>query len=185
MVEKMRLPPGRSSATTTDGQSILVADASFEFTTANPQAMDFVNGKAPYVFSAEEMAAMTPMDAQAVDSGVYALSFGQSLDLSQLVGAGQTTPTALAQIDMGSDVSANVLSLSLNDVLSLPATNGVHQLKVTGAANDKLMLTEGEWTDTGAVVDQGGQRYALYTGTSDSTAQLLVDQQLMQAHQSN
>jgi hypothetical protein len=176
---------GRSSATTTDGQSILVADASFEFTTANPQAMDFVNGKAPYVFSAEELAAMTPMDAQAMDSGVYSLSLGQSLDLSQLVGATHATPTALAQIDMGSDVSANVLSLSLNDVLSLPATNGVHQLKVTGAANDKLMLAEGEWTDTGAVVDQGGQRYALYTGTSDSTAQLLVDQQLLQAHQSN
>ena len=149
---------GRSSATTTDGQSILVADASFEFTTANPQAME---------------------------PGVYSLSLGQSLDLSQLVGATHATPTALAQIDMGSDVSANVLSLSLNDVLSLPATNGVHQLKVTGAANDKLMLAEGEWTDTGAVVDQGGQRYALYTGTSDSTAQLLVDQQLLQAHQSN
>ena len=49
----------------------------------------------------------------------------------------------------------------------------------------KQQLAEGEWTDTGAVVDQGGQRYALYTGTSDSTAQLLVDQQLLQAHQSN
>ena len=63
--------------------------------------------------------------------------------------------------------------------------NGVHQLKVTGAANDKLMLAEGDWTDTGAVVDQGGHRYALYTGTTDSTAQLLIDQQILQSHQSN
>jgi hypothetical protein len=50
----------------------------------------------------------------------------------------------------------------------------------TGAANDKVMLTEGEWTDTGAVVDQGGQSYAVYTGTNDSTAQLLIDQQMLQ-----
>ena len=50
----------------------------------------------------------------------------------------------------------------------------------TGVANDKLVLTEGEWTDTGAVVDQGGQSYALYTGTNDSSAQLLIDQQMLQ-----
>ena len=42
------------------------------------------------------------------------------------------------------------------------------------------MLVEGEWTDTGAVVDQGGHRYALYSGTSDSTAQLLIDQHMLQ-----
>jgi hypothetical protein len=50
----------------------------------------------------------------------------------------------------------------------------------TDVANDKLVLTEGEWTDTGAVVDQGGQSYALYTGTNDSSAQLLIDQQMLQ-----
>jgi hypothetical protein len=136
---------GRSSATTTDGQSIMVVDASFEFTTADPQAM------AP---------------------GVYSMSLGQSLDLSQLMDGGHAQPTALAQIDMATDTSANVLSLSLIDVLNLPATEGVHQLKV--------MLAEGEWTDTGAVVDQGGHTYAVYAGSTDASAQLLIDQHMLQ-----
>jgi hypothetical protein len=31
----------------------------------------------------------------------------------------------------------------------------------TGVANDKLVLTEGEWTDTGALLDQVGHSYAV------------------------
>jgi VCBS repeat-containing protein len=196
---------GFSSFTTTDGQNHQIVDAwlkvaaglstdipldasttaSSASTSADPQPIDFVNGKAPYEFTPEELATILPQLEQVSEPGVYSMSLGQSLDLNQLMDAGHATATALAQIDMATDTSANVLSLSLKDVLSLPATDGVHQLKVTGAANDKLMLAEGDWTDTGAVVDQGGHRYALYTGTTDSTAQLLIDQQILQSHQSN
>jgi hypothetical protein len=47
------------------------------------------------------------------------------------------------------------------------------------------MLTEGEWTDTGTVVTQDGQNYAVYTGSSDPSAQLLIDQHMLQSHQSS
>jgi hypothetical protein len=31
------------------------------------------------------------------------------------------------------------------------------------------------------VVNQGGQNYAVYSGTNDSSAQLLIDQQMLQS----
>ena len=49
-------------------------------------------------------------------------------------------------------------------------------------ANDKVMLTEGEWTDTGNVVNQDGNNY---TGTTDPSAQLLIDQHMLQSHQTS
>jgi hypothetical protein len=197
---------GRSTATTTDGQSILVADAAFAFRDATADDLAAQAAKStsssyewqnkPYDLSDEELAAIgltaegvavaaIQIGARTHESSVYALSQGQSLDLSRLISdmsAGGETPTAFVQIDMGTDSSANVLSLGLIDVLSLPATNGLHQLMLTGAANDKLVLTEGEWTDTGTLVEQGGQSYAVYTGTNDSTAQLSIDQQMLQTH---
>jgi hypothetical protein len=200
---------GRSTATTTDGQSILVSDAAFAFRAATADELAAQAAKStasndewqnkPYDLSDEELAAIgltaegvaaaaIQIGTQAHESSVYALSQGQSLDLSRVISdmsVGGATPTALAQIDMAMDSSANVLSLSLSDVLGLPTTNGLHQLMLTGAANDKLVLTEGEWTDTGAVVEQGGHSYAVYTGTNDSSAQLLIDQQMLHSQQNN
>jgi hypothetical protein len=77
------------------------------------------------------------------------------------------------------------LYLTLADVLSLPANNGVHQLVLSGAVNDKLMLSKDEWTDTGAVVNQDGHNYAVYSGTTDPSAQLLIDQHMLQSHQTS
>ena len=65
-------------------------------------------------------------------------------------------------------------------MLSLPATNGVHQLMLTGDSNDKLILAKGEWTDSGAVVNQDGRSYAVYTGSTDASVKLLIDQQMLQ-----
>jgi hypothetical protein len=86
---------------------------------------------------------------------------------------------------MSTDTGANVVSLSLADVLSMPPIDGVYKLILSGAANDKVMLTEGEWTDTGNVVNQDGQNYAFYTGTTDPSAQLLIDQHMLQSHQTS
>jgi hypothetical protein len=86
---------------------------------------------------------------------------------------------------MATDTAANVVSLSLADVLSMPPTDGVYKLMLSGAANDKVMLAEGEWTDTGNVVNQNGHQYAVYTGTTDATAQLLIDQQMLQSYQTS
>jgi hypothetical protein len=225
---------GRSTATTIDGQSILVSDAAFAFreATADELAVQAVKSSTlseatalgdvaeaapsdewqnkPYDLSdaelaaigltaegvaqaqaeaaPEDMAAAIQIGTQAHESSVYLLSQGLSLDLNQVINdmsAGGAMPTSLAQIDMATDSSANVFTLNLADVLSLPATNGLHQLMLTGDANDKLVLTEGEWIDTGAVLEQGGQSYAVYSGNSDSTAQLLIDQQMLQSQQNN
>jgi hypothetical protein len=161
----------------------------------------------PYELSAEEMAqlglaeagvasmieAMSEVSSElptapavcttAAESSTYSLSNGQSLDLTQVLNDMSVNGIVkgLEQVDMSTDTGANVVSLSLADVLSMPPTDGVYKLVLSGAANDKVMLTEGEWTDTGAVVDQGGHSYAVYTGTNDSSAQLLIDQQMLQS----
>ena len=70
-------------------------------------------------------------------------------------------------------------------MLSLPTTNGVHQLTLTGAANDKVMLDEAEWVKSDVVVNQSGHSYAVYNGTTDASAQLLIDQQLLMSHQTS
>ena len=131
--------------------------------------------------TAEEVAAAIAASVNASMAKVYAETQSERLDLGALL---SQTPTNGVQaepgaLDMGSDSASNVLHLTLADVLSLPVTNGVHQLVLTGTANDKLMLSKGEWTDTGTVVTQDGHSYAVYTGTSDSTAQLLIDQQIL------
>jgi len=179
---------GRSAANLADGSTMLVGDAAFAFrdATADELAAHAVKSTAssdewqnkPYELSAEEMAQLG-----LAESSTYSLTNGQSLDLTQVLKDMSVSGIVkgLEQVDMATDTSANVVSLSLADVLSMPPTDGVYKLVLSGAANDKVMLTEGEWTDTGAVVDQGGQSYALYTGTNDSSAQLLIDQQMLQS----
>jgi hypothetical protein len=133
--------------------------------------------------TAEEVAPAISVCTGAAESSTYSLSNGQSLDLTTVLKDMSVNGIVkgLEQVDMATDTAANVVSLSLADVLSLPSTDGVYKLMLSGAANDKVMLTEGEWTDTGAVVDQGGHSYAVYTGTNDSSAQLLIDQQMLQS----
>jgi hypothetical protein len=94
----------------------------------------------------------------------------------------------LSQIQSEGDIAAREASdspssgvhLTMADVLSLPAHNGVHQLVLSGTVNDKLTLSKGEWTDTGTVVNQDGHSYAVYAGSTDASAQLLIDQQMLQ-----
>jgi hypothetical protein len=123
----------------------------------------------------------------AAESSTYSLSNGQSLDLTTVLKdmSYNGIVKGLELLDMATDTSANVVSLSLADVLSMPPTEGVYKLILSGAANDKVMLTEGEWTDTGNVVNQDGNNYAVYTGTGDSSAQLLIDQHMLQSHQTS
>jgi hypothetical protein len=145
---------GRTIATTTDGQSMLVADAAFAFRDAT---------------------------ADEVLMNMFSLKSGMQLDLTAVLkdSASKSIAAGLTHIDMSADTESNLVTLTMADVLSLPATNGVHQLVLTGAANDKLMLAEGEWTDSGEVVAQEGRSYAVYTGSTDASAQLLIDQHIM------
>jgi hypothetical protein len=135
----------------------------------------------------EDVAAAIAVCTGAADSSTYSLSNGQSLDLTTVLKdmSFNGIVKGLEQVDMSTDTGANVVSLSLADVLNLPSTDGMYKLILSGAANDKVMLTEGEWTDTGNVVNQGGQNYAFYTGTTDPSAQLLIDQHMLQSHQTS
>jgi hypothetical protein len=154
----------------------------------------------PYTLSEEELASLgltaeglaqyaavevTPEDvAEAIATSVsasmakvYAMPETDSVDLGALLSQVQTAAGQSGLSDANSD--ATVVQLTMADVLSLPATNGVHQLVLTGAAHDKLMLSKGEWTDTGTVVNQDGHTYAVYAGSTDASAQLLIDQQML------
>jgi hypothetical protein len=204
-----------SSYTRTDGSTQSIADAGFQVRypgQAEASSDGFVGENKPYELSAEEMAQLglpeliaslvTGANAEvtaedvaaaiavcttAAESSTYSLSNGQSLDLTTVLKDMSVNGIVkgLEQVDMATDTAANVLSLKLTDVLSMQSTGGVYQLMLSGAANDKVMLTEGEWTDTGTVVTQDSQNYAVYTGTSDPSAQLLIDQHMLQSHQTS
>jgi hypothetical protein len=141
---------GRTTASTSDGSSWLVADASFDFTTLTPVAV---------------------------------------------------TSAVAGQVDLASDARANVLRVTLQDVLALPeldvfsASNttlvsgaglaagvgaGVHQLMITGDANDVADIDPSAWTRTDTVVAMGGQTYQAYNATQ-AAAQLLIDTHIVHA----
>lgn len=141
---------GRTTATTTDGTSILVADAGFD------------NASLDYSVTP----AATPGGAK-----LNVLGSGMSLDLSRFM----AQHGAIAEVDL-SGTGVNTLTLRLNDVLQ----GATSTLKVTGDANDVLNAQlAAEWTDSGAVVTDNGHSYAVYNANANAAAQLLIDQQLL------
>lgn len=111
----------------------------------------------------EVLAAAIATSVNASMAKVYAMRQSDNLDLTALLSQVQSEgdPSALAALD-----PSPVVHLTMSDVLSLPAQNGVHQLVLSGTVNDKLMLSKDEWTDTGAVVNQDGHTYAVFAGST-------------------
>jgi hypothetical protein len=105
------------------------------------------------------------------------LGGGASIDLSQVL-----NDSHLKQIDMSSDSASNTVTLTLNDLLSMPASNGVHQLTLKGDANDSVNIDLAEWVNTGNAVSEGGHTYAVYSDVAMHSAQLLIDQAMLTAH---
>lgn len=110
-------------------------------------------------------------------ASVLTLDSGASIDLSQILNGSQ-----LKQIDMSTDSSSNSITITLNDLLSMPTSDGAHQLTLTGDANDSVHLNMGEWLDTGTTVSEAGHSYAVYSDAAMHTAQLLIDHAMMTAH---
>jgi len=129
-----------------------------------------------------DLAAAIEASVKASMARVYAMPKSDSMDVVSMLSQAQTghQPGTNA-LDTATDHDANVVHLSISDVLSLPANNGMHQLMLTGTAHEKLVLSKGEWTDTGTVFNQDGHTYAVYTGSSNASAQLLIDQQMIQS----
>jgi len=57
---------------------------------------------------------------------------------------------------------------------------GVHQLMITGDANDVADIDPSAWTRTDTVVAMGGQTYQAYNATQ-AAAQLLIDTHIVHA----
>jgi hypothetical protein len=137
---------GRTTASTSDGSSWLVADASFDFTTLTPVAV---------------------------------------------------TSAVAGQVNLASDARANVLRVTLQDVLALstetlfdanntsllsgtPLQSALHQLMVTGDSNDAVKIDPTLLTDTHTVVRHNDHSYQVYTVDSAQT-QLFIDQNIVNA----
>ncbi len=110
------------------------------------------------------------------------------------------TSAVQGQVDLASDGAANVLQLSLQDVLGqgtqnlfnalnttaisgtgLAANEAQHQLLVRGDANDfvKLDKLSTDWTATDTVVAVNGHNFCVYKA-NHTHAQLLIDQLMVQ-----
>ncbi len=139
--------------------------------------------KAAVEVTPEDVAAAIATSVNASMAKVYGMPQTDSVDLGAMLSQAQTESGLLGLNALSQE--SDVVHLTMADVLSLPANNGVHQLMLTGDAHDKLMLSKGEWTDTGMVVNHDGHTYAVYAGSTDASAQLLIDQQMLQSLLSN
>jgi hypothetical protein len=112
-----------------------------------------------------------------VSAQVVSLLNGESFDLSAAINASH-----IESIDMANDAAANTVKLSLNDVLGVATQNGVHQLTLTGDANDSAVVNLSDWLDSGITSVQGAHIYAVYNAANGSAAQLLIDQAMLTAN---
>ena len=78
----------------------------------------------------------------------------------------------LAKLDLSADPVANTLALHLDDLLANPHLT----LVVQGDANDAVKLQGDGWVNSGSTVTLGDHHYTVW---NNSTAQLLIDQQLV------
>ena len=145
---------GRTTATATDGTSVLVSDAGFAYSSL---AYDISSASAAVKLSLT--------------------GANMSLDLSSFV----AQHANIAEVNL-TGTGANTLKLSLNDVLGTATTNGVHQLVLTGDATDAAVFAANEWVDTGKTATNNGHTYEVYSAANGAAAQLLIDQQMLMAH---
>jgi hypothetical protein len=142
---------GQTTATATDGSSVLVSDAGFAYNSL--------------AYSAETVAGL--------GAHIDLLGSDMHLDLSSIV----ALHSNVAAVDL-TGTGANSLKLNLSDVLGTAATNGVHTLTLTGDANDTVDPNMSEWTNTGNTVTEGEHTYAVYNANASAAAQLLIDQHI-------
>jgi hypothetical protein len=68
--------------------------------------------------------------------------------------------------------------LGADGAQALALGSPVHQLKLIGDINDTAVFSANDSSNTGALVNDNGHDYALYTATNVSAAQLLDDQHM-------
>jgi hypothetical protein len=146
---------GQTTATTTDGSQMLVADAAFAY-----RALDYA----------------TTATQEGVVERIELLGAHMKLDYSSIAAEHHNVKA----VDL-TGTGANSLKLSLDDVLSAPMTNGVHQLTLTGDANDSVELVPNEWFNSGDCVTKDEHTYMVFNTYNHSAAQLLIAQTMVNA----
>jgi hypothetical protein len=139
---------GRTTATATDGGSVLVSDAGFEY-----QSL---------AYSAETVAGL--------GAHIDLLGVGLNLDFASLA----SVHDGIGQVDL-SGAGANSLKVTLSDVLQGTLSG---RLQLTGDADDTLVFKAEEWQHAGQQVVDNGHVYDVYAAANGLAAQLLIDQQL-------
>jgi VCBS repeat-containing protein len=119
------------------------------------------------------------LQTQSTSPAVLTLSNGENVQLSTAL---STAAAPYGVVDMSSDVAANIVTLTLQDVLAAPVNGAQHQLTVMGDANDSVQINLPDWTDSGTTVTQAGHTYEVYTAANGAAAQLLIDQAMLNAH---
>jgi hypothetical protein len=125
---------------------------------------------------AHEVADVGLQISQIAPNHVFTLVDGGTFDLSSAINASKLT-----EVNASVDSASNTIKLTLNDLLSIDATNGVHKLVLTGDANDSVELDLNNWSNSGATVAQDGHTYAVYNANEVTNAQLLIDQAILNA----
>jgi hypothetical protein len=141
---------GQTTATTADGSSVLVADAAFAYSSLSYS-----------LSNANEPGAAV---------GLNLLGSGMDLDLSSFVAQLGT----INAVDL-SGTGANQLKIGLDDVLSGGMADG---LRVTGDADDSVLLDANDWLAAGSVTQDDGKTYAVFNGANGGLQQVLIDQQV-------
>jgi hypothetical protein len=145
---------GQTTATATDGSSVLVSDAGFAY-----NALDYtVTGNAMNLLGAD-----------------------MHLDLSSIV-AVHSNVTAMDLTGTGANTVKLSLADVLSVATDASIANGVHKLTLTGDANDTVELDLSQWANTGNTVTEGEHTYAVYNASSAAAAQLLIDQHMVLAN---
>lgn len=115
--------------------------------------------------------------------GIHTLQEGESLDLSTLILDAKLNPMVHNTLDMLSDSSAQSLSLSLNDVLSVGVCNsfindGRVQLLVKGHVNDTVNFEDLTAWHNPVDTMLNGVHYRQYVSTND-LAEVLIQQDVL------
>jgi hypothetical protein len=139
---------GRTTATATDGSSVLVSDAGFEY-----QSL---------AYSAETVAGL--------GAHIDLLGVGLNLDFASLA----SVHDGIGLVDL-SGAGANSLKVTLSDVLQGTLSG---RLQLTGDADDTLVFQAEEWQHAGQQVVDNGHVYDVYAAAHGLTAQLWIDQML-------
>ena len=131
---------------------------------------------------------------------------GGNLNLTSIKNVGAGSPDGLSRIesieivDLATDTAANTLTLTVADVIdmagmnlfttsnttavsgtSLGASVAKHQIMITGGAEDYANIGVSNWTLSTTVVTYGSRNYKVYNANSSVYAQVLVDQNIVNA----